>query len=155
VGYLRWDAGQVKCCEKQVVQQEAEMPSILNPEGTSTGEVCIPNISTAERRRRLISGIVALVIGLAVSVALMLTGANHWWRLLLFLPFAGAASGFFQWHDKTCVGLAARQSRKLGEQAEKIEDAAELAQVRRQASRVQLKSLAAGIGLMLITLVLP
>src|SRR5690242_15496332 len=117
------------------------MPTILNPEGTSTGEVCIPNISTAERRGRLLGGIVAFVVGLAFLAALMLTGASHWWRLLLFLPFAGAASGFFQFRDKTCVGLAARQSRKLGEHAEKIEDAAELAQVRRQANRVQLKSL--------------
>jgi hypothetical protein len=119
------------------------------------GEVCIPNISTAERRKRLISGIVAFVIGLAVLAALIFTGANLWWRVLLFLPFAGAASGFFQWSDKTCVGLSARQSRKLGDQMEKIDDPAELAQVRWQARRVQIKSLAAGIVLTLIGLVLP
>ena len=129
--------------------------SVLNPQGQTSGEVCIPNISTAERRKRLTSGIVAFVIGLLILAALMATGANHGWRLLLFLPFAGATSGFFQWRDKTCVGLSARQSRKLGDQMEKIEDAAELAQVRRQANRVQIKALATGIGLMLISLVLP
>lgn len=132
-------------------------PSILNPDAGQApiGQVCIPNISTAERRKRLTGGIVMFVIGIAVLAALMLTGANHWWRLLLFLPFAGASTGFFQWKDKTCVGLTARQSRKLGDQMEKIEDPAELAQVRRQANRVQMKSLVTGIVLTLIPLVLP
>lgn len=131
--------------------------TLLNPDAgqTPTGEVCIPNISTAERRGRLISGIVAFVIGLAVFAAMAITGVDHWWRLLLFLPFAGAASGFFQWRDKTCVGLSARQSRKLGAVTEKIEDPAELAQVRRQASRVRIKSLVTGLLLTLLMLVIP
>jgi hypothetical protein len=131
--------------------------TLLNPDAGQApiGAVCIPNISTAERRKRLMSGIVAFVIGVAVLAALMATGANHWWRLLLFLPFAGAATGFFQWRDKTCVGLSARQSRKLGDHMEKIEDAAELAQVRRQASRVQVKTFAAAVALTLIVLLLP
>ncbi|HJS29300.1 MAG TPA: hypothetical protein VJ768_06745 [Anaerolineales bacterium] len=66
-----------------------------------TGAVCIPNISTAERRKRLVSGLVAFAIGLAILVALVLTGADRLWRLPLFLLFASAASGFFQWRDKT------------------------------------------------------
>ncbi len=40
-------------------------------------------------------------------------------------------------------------------QEEKIEDSAELAQVRKQARKVQLKSLLAAIPLTLIALVLP
>lgn len=68
---------------------------------TITGEVCIPNISPKERRKRLMSGLVMLVIGLAVLTVLLVTGISPWWRLILFLPFAGAASGFFQWRDKT------------------------------------------------------
>ena len=125
------------------------------PEFSASGAVCTPNINTAERRKRLTSGGVMFGIGVAVLAALMLSGASHWWRLVLFLPFAGAASGFFQWKDKTCVGLSARQSRKLGDKMEKIEDAAELAQVRRQANRVQVKSLITGLVLTLIPLVLP
>jgi hypothetical protein len=62
---------------------------------------CIPNISTAERRKRLMSGLVALAIGLVILVALVLTGTDRLWRLPLFLLFASAASGFFQWRDKT------------------------------------------------------
>jgi hypothetical protein len=53
------------------------------------------------------------------------------------------------------VGLAARGSRQLGETVEKIEDHTELAQVRRQASRVQVKALVAGVLLTLLALLLP
>jgi len=43
----------------------------------------------------------------------------------------------------------------LGEKVEKIENPAELAQVRRQARRVQIKAILAAIPLMLIALALP
>jgi hypothetical protein len=43
----------------------------------------------------------------------------------------------------------------LGEQVEKIEDPAELAQVRQQARRVNIKSVLAGIALTLLSLLLP
>jgi hypothetical protein len=53
------------------------------------------------------------------------------------------------------VGLAARGSRQLGDEVETIEDAEELAQVRRQARRVYLKGFLAALGLLLIALVIP
>jgi hypothetical protein len=53
------------------------------------------------------------------------------------------------------VRLAARGSRQLGDQEEKIDDADELAQVRRQARRVQLKALLVAIPLTLVALALP
>jgi len=118
-----------------------------------TGEVCIPNINTRERLGRLAGGVIAFVIALAAFATLTVIDANPWWRLLLFLPLAGATTGFFQWRDKTCVGLAARQSRKLGERMEKIEDAAELAQVRWQANRVRVKAFLSALALTLIALV--
>jgi hypothetical protein len=65
------------------------------------GEVCIPNISAEERRKRLIGGANMLVISLIVLTVLIATGVNPWWRLLLFPFFAAAASGYFQWRDKT------------------------------------------------------
>jgi hypothetical protein len=43
----------------------------------------------------------------------------------------------------------------LGDKAEKIEDPAELAQVRKQARRVNIKSVVAGIALTLLSLLLP
>jgi hypothetical protein len=53
------------------------------------------------------------------------------------------------------VGLAARGSRQLGDQVESIDDAAELAQVRRQARRLQLKGLLVAVPLTLVALALP
>ena len=63
--------------------------------------VCIPNINAKEQRKRLLFGVIAFVIGLAVLAAMMLSGIDRLWRLPLFLLFWGAAIGFFQWRDKT------------------------------------------------------
>ena len=68
---------------------------------SGTGEICIPNISARERRKRLAGGVITFMITLAVLAALMAIGASQWWRLALFPLFAGAASGVFQWRDKT------------------------------------------------------
>lgn len=64
-------------------------------------KACIPNISTAERRKRLAFGLVVLAISLAVLALLLVTGVNRWWRLPLYFLFWGAAIGFFQWREKT------------------------------------------------------
>ncbi len=69
--------------------------------GMPTAQVCIPNISTAQRRKRLMSGVVGLAIGLVVLVVLMAFGVDRWWRLPLLIVFWGAATGYFQWRDRT------------------------------------------------------
>jgi len=51
--------------------------------------------------------------------------------------------------------LASRGSRQLTDEVEKIEDEAELAQVRRQARRVMIKAFLVAIPLTLIVLALP
>jgi len=66
-----------------------------------TGEVCIANISPRERMKRLIGGVIPFAIALAILTVLMLADVNRLWRLPLFFLFVGAASGFFQWRDKT------------------------------------------------------
>ena len=43
----------------------------------------------------------------------------------------------------------------MGDEVEKIEDPAELAQVRKQARRVNIKAVVAGIALTLISLLIP
>jgi len=62
---------------------------------------CIANISQRERKKRLISGLLAFLFALAVLIVLLVLGADRWWRLLLFFPFWGATIGFFQWREKT------------------------------------------------------
>jgi hypothetical protein len=69
--------------------------------GSGPGAICIPNISTRERRKRLAGGAITFIITLAILAVLMALGASQWWRLVLFPLFAGAAIGFFQWRDKT------------------------------------------------------
>ena len=64
-------------------------------------ETCIANISSSERRKHLLAGVVAFVASLAILALLIRWGLNPWWRLGLFVPFFGAAVGFFQWRDKT------------------------------------------------------
>lgn len=65
------------------------------------GAVCIPNISPAERRRRLKSGGAFLLISLVLLVVAVAAGWNPLWRLGLFPFLTAAASGYFQWRDRT------------------------------------------------------
>jgi hypothetical protein len=64
-------------------------------------QVCIPNISQKERRKRLAAGVVQFAVSLVVLGMLLAAGADRGWRFALVLPFWGAAAGFFQWRDKT------------------------------------------------------
>jgi hypothetical protein len=72
----------------------------MTPESTD-GPVCIPNINTPERRRRLNFGVV--MSGVALSVLGVMLGAHidKRWRIAVFPLFLGATVGFFQWRDKT------------------------------------------------------
>lgn len=132
------------------------MGTPMAPRGSSeSGQVCIPNISPRERRKRLVFAVVEFGVTFTILAGLLALGASRWWRLPLFLLFWAGSSGFFQWRDKTCVGLSAINARQLGDVVEKIEDPAELAQVKRQARRVQLKGLLVAIPLTLAVLALP
>jgi hypothetical protein len=64
-------------------------------------DVCLSNIGPKEQRKRLIFGIIAFVLGIAAAALLIATNANVLWRLVLFIPFAGAGIGYFQARDKT------------------------------------------------------
>jgi hypothetical protein len=69
--------------------------------GEEVGQVCIANISPAERMKRLIAGIIPFVLALIILGVLILIRADRLWRLPLFLLFAMAGTGYFQWRDKT------------------------------------------------------
>lgn len=73
----------------------------LSSDPTPSGAVCIPNISTSERRKRLYFGVGELVITLAILAGMLAFGLGRWWRLLLLPLLVGAAEGYFQWRDHT------------------------------------------------------
>jgi len=76
-------------------------PGSSNSLESEIGEMCIANISPAERQKRLKFGIQQFVITLAILGVLMVLGVNHFWRLPLLLLFWAAAVGYFQAKDKT------------------------------------------------------
>jgi fatty acid desaturase len=59
------------------------------------------NLGPRERRKRFIFGAAMLVVALAAAGALLAAGADRWWRLALFVPFALAGHGLFQARAKT------------------------------------------------------
>ncbi len=64
-------------------------------------DFCIPNISYEERRKRLKSGVIMAAVTLAILIVLVALDISRWWRLALAPLFFIAASGYFQWRDKT------------------------------------------------------
>lgn len=71
------------------------------PKQDEAGEVCIANISPAERRKRLRFGIRQLIVALLVLGVMIVLHLNPLWRLLLLFIFWAAAIGYFQARDKT------------------------------------------------------
>lgn len=120
----------------------------------STAVACLPNIGPAERRKRLIVGVIALSVCVGGALLLWLGGAPRSWRLLLFLPLWTAALGIFQARAQVCVAFAARGVRNLGGQQEPQPEA-ELAAVRKEARRVHVRALLTALLLTVLCVVLP
>jgi hypothetical protein len=74
----------------------------------TAGQKYVPgvcNIGPAERARRRQSGILGAAITLAILFTLVALHVPPVWRLLIFLPAAGAASGFLQDAFHFCAGF--------------------------------------------------
>lgn len=63
--------------------------------------VFVPNIGSGERRKRLLGGVGAFIVGVVALALLVTFSVDRWWRLTLILPFWLAGIGFFQYWDKT------------------------------------------------------
>lgn len=79
---------------------EASHNSPIEPE-EEVGEVCIPNISLKERRKRVRFAVQYFLFTLILLVALLALDANPLWRLPLFFMFSAATTSYFQSLDKT------------------------------------------------------
>ena len=78
--------------------------SNFNPsshEDPEVGEVCIPNISPKERKKRAQFAISYFLFTLLVLVGLLAFDVNPLWRLPLFFMFSAATTSYIQALDKT------------------------------------------------------
>jgi hypothetical protein len=117
---------------------------------TDTDTVCL-NIGPAEKRKRLVFGVLELAATAAVLVVFIVTHQPRTLRLVLFLPWALGALGVFQVLESTCVALAARGVRNLHGAEEPVPDA-ESAAIRRRARKVYIESVAAAVVVTLLSL---
>lgn len=58
---------------------------VFNPEGNESAEVCIANISPAERKKRMNFGIFQLMITFGILAVMLYFGVDKLWRLPLYL----------------------------------------------------------------------
>lgn len=68
---------------------------------TARGRHGLANIGNRGRRRRLIGGVVWLVIGTIATAMLRARNAPGAWYALLVIPFTLAALGYFQAREST------------------------------------------------------
>jgi hypothetical protein len=102
------------------------------------------NIGPAQRRRRLLLGVVSLLAAVAFVVAVVVVDLPRWTLALAVFPLYGAAMGYFQYRERFCVGFAGIGVFDVGGGTERVDDPAALAADRRRAVRLNLKSLAVG-----------
>lgn len=70
-------------------------------EDQEVGEVCIPNISPRERKKRVRFAIHYFIFTLVVLSALLVFDVNPLWRLSLFFMFSASTTSYIQALDKT------------------------------------------------------
>jgi hypothetical protein len=63
------------------------------------------NLAERGVRRRQTMGIIWLVISIVAAGSMILLNSARAWRLVLVIPFALAAVGLLQAHERTCVAL--------------------------------------------------
>ncbi len=73
----------------------------LSSDNSPAPVVCFSNIGPRQQRRRLVFGLIAFAVGIAMAALLILSGVAVGWRIFLFVPFASAGIGYFQARDKT------------------------------------------------------
>ena len=116
------------------------------------------NIGPAERRRRRMGGIAGAVATIALLALLLVVDAPVWWRLLLVIPAAGAATGFLQDAMHFCVGFGMKGIFNVINSAGVV-DNVELEEFRlkdkRKAMQITLYSAAIGLVFAALSLLIP
>jgi hypothetical protein len=126
--------------------------------GTETAyEPGVCNIGPAEIARRRRAGHVGLLVAIVVLAAVVAIGAPPLVRLVVGLPVAAAASGYLQAWLKFCVGFGSRGLFNFGPVGETQRVLAPDARAgdRARANQIGLASLATGIVVAVVAVLLP
>jgi hypothetical protein len=137
-------------------QASSPVPPPLNL-GSTPYQAGVCNIGPAEIARRRRSGQIGALITIALLAVLIALNVPAPARLLIALPAAGAASGYLQAFFKFCAGFASKGVFNFGALGgeEQVVDAADHARDRSRANQILLASLAIGLLVGLVAVVLP
>lgn len=136
------------------MSQASPIPVEAQPTGYQPG-VC--NIGPAEIARRRMVGHIGVVATLVLFGVLVVLDVPPIVRLVLALPAAVAASGYIQARMRFCAGFATAGVYNFGEVGprEQVTDAAASAADRRKGLRIYAASLAIGVAVGIIAVLLP
>lgn len=130
------------------------------PAGSTTGtayQAGVCNIGPAEIAQRRRAGHIGLIVTLVVFAVLVVAHVPPLARLIVGLPAAGAASGYLQAAFRFCAGFASRGMFNFGAlgQVEQVRDEDARRRDRSKANQILAGSLAVGIVVAIIAMVLP
>jgi hypothetical protein len=136
------------------MSQASRIEYNAQPAGYQPG-VC--NIGPAEIARRRMVGHIGVIATLVLFGALVVLDAPGIVRLVLALPAAIAASGYIQARLRFCAGFATAGVYDFGVVGprEQVTDAAAQAADRRKGLRIYAASLAIGVAVGIIAMLLP
>ncbi len=131
--------------------------SITPPEIRAAYEPGVCNIGPAEIARRRRAGHIGLIATVVLLAALMLLDVHPLARLAVIVPATISASGYLQAMLKFCAGYGQLGVFNVGPlgKTTAVTDADALARDRRRARQISLASLAIGIAVGAIAVLLP
>ncbi len=117
----------------------------------------ICNIGPEEIARRRRAGHIGLAASVAILAALIAVSAPPLARLILVLPVGGAASGYLQAWLRFCAGFGSRGVFNFGRlgQVQQVDDPAARARDRIRSLQIGLASLAIGVAIAMVAVLLP
>jgi hypothetical protein len=133
-------------------------PRLAGPAGAGTQyQPGVCNIGPAEITRRRRAGHVGALVTVVVFAVLVAIHVPPFARLLVALPAAGAATGYLQASLKFCAGFASRGIFNFGQlgRTEQVADPAARSRDRSRANQILLGSLAIGLAVGVIAVLLP
>lgn len=132
-------------------------PLVISPNDTSLYQPGVCNIGPAEIARRRRVGHIGVGVTVALLVGLIALHAPPLARLIVALPAAMAATGYLQARLHFCAGFGSRGVFNFGELGRVVEvvDPAARARDRRRSMQVGLASVAIGVAVGVLAVLLP